>query len=88
MTARPTELAHVSASRTSQFSRSIAQNSEGLDPRINPDKPPRNFRDVKALDKQAWAEACDSEYLGFVERGVFKVLKKHLWNPAGSVKMA
>jgi hypothetical protein len=31
---------------------------KGLDPRINPDKPPRNFRDaMKALDKQAWAEA-------------------------------
>ena len=30
----------------------------GLDPRINPDKPPRNFRDaMKALDKQAWAAA-------------------------------
>ncbi len=27
---------------------------KGLDPRINPDKPPRNFRDaMKALDKQA-----------------------------------
>ncbi len=30
----------------------------GLDPRINPDKPPRNFRNaMKALDKQAWAAA-------------------------------
>ena len=39
---------------------------KGLDPRINPDKPPRNFRDaMKALDKQAWAAAYNSEYLGF-----------------------
>ncbi len=31
---------------------------KGLDPRINPDKPPRNFRDaMKALGKQAWGEA-------------------------------
>jgi hypothetical protein len=30
---------------------------------------------MKALDKQAWAEAYNSEYLGFVERGVFKVVK-------------
>jgi hypothetical protein len=31
---------------------------KGLNPRINPDKPPRNLKDaMKALDKQAWAEA-------------------------------
>ncbi len=30
----------------------------GLDPRINPDKQPRNFRDaMKALGRQAWAAA-------------------------------
>jgi hypothetical protein len=44
--------------------------------RINPDKPPRNFRDaMKALDRQAWAEDYNLEYLVFVERGVFKVVK-------------
>ncbi len=49
---------------------------KGLDPRINPDKPPQNFRDaMTVLDKQAWAEAYHAEYLGFVERGVFKVVK-------------
>ena len=33
----------------------------GLDPRINPDKPPRNFRDaMNALDNQAWAAAYNS----------------------------
>ena len=30
---------------------------------------------MKALDKQAWAEAYNSEYLGFVERNVFKVVR-------------
>jgi hypothetical protein len=46
---------------------------KGLDPRINPDKPSQNFRDaMKALDKQAWAQAYNSEYLGFVEQGVSK----------------
>ncbi len=30
---------------------------------------------MKAVDKQAWAEAYNSEYLGFVERGIFKVVK-------------
>ncbi len=47
----------------------------GLDPRINPDKPPRNFRDaMKALDKQAWAAAYNSEFFGFQLRKVFKVV--------------
>jgi hypothetical protein len=34
------------------------QTLRGLDPRNNPDKQPRNFRDtMKALDMQAWAAA-------------------------------
>ena len=34
------------------------QSLKGLNPKINPDKPPRNFRDaMKALDKHAWAAA-------------------------------
>ncbi len=38
-----------------------------LDPSIYPDKP-QNFREaMKALDKP-WAEAYNSEYLGFVEQ--------------------
>ncbi len=37
-----------------------------LDPRINPDKPPRNYKEaMKAIDSQAWAAAYDSEYIGF-----------------------
>ena len=48
----------------------------GLDPRINPNKPPRNFRDtMKALDKQAWAAPYNSEFLGFPQREVFKVVR-------------
>ena len=47
------------------------QTLRGLDPKINPDKPPRNFRDaMKALDKQAWAAAYNSEFLGFQQREV------------------
>ena len=50
---------------------------KGLDPRINPDKPPRNFGDaMKALDKQAWAAAYNSEYLGFKQRELFKLIKQ------------
>ena len=49
---------------------------KGLDPRINPDKPPRNFKAaMAALDNQAWAAAYNAEYIGFKERGVFKVVK-------------
>ncbi len=45
------------------------------DPRINPDKPPRNFRDaIKALDKQAWVAAYHTGYLGFQQREVFKIV--------------
>jgi hypothetical protein len=46
----------------------------GLDPRINPDKPPRNYKEaVKAINSQAWAAAYNSEYIGCKELGVFKV---------------
>ncbi len=46
----------------------------GLDPRINPDEPPRNYKEaMKAIDNQAWAAAYDSENIGFKERGVLKV---------------
>ncbi len=37
-----------------------------LDPRINSDKSPRNFSvTMKVLEKQTWAAAYNSEYLGF-----------------------
>ncbi len=49
---------------------------KGLDPRINPDKPPRNFKAaMAAFHNQAWAAAYNAEYIGFKERGVFKVVK-------------
>ncbi len=42
---------------------------KGLDPRIDPNKPPRTFRyAVKVLDKQALAEAFNLEQLGFIEQ--------------------
>jgi hypothetical protein len=54
----------------------LHQTLRGLDPRINPDKQPRNFRDaMKALDKQAWAAAYNSEFVGFKQRKVFKVVR-------------
>ena len=48
----------------------------GLDPRIKPDKTPRNFRDaMKALDKQAWVAAYNSDFVGFQQRKVFKLVR-------------
>jgi hypothetical protein len=47
-----------------------------MDPRINSNKPPQYFRDaMKALDKQAWAAAYNSEFVGFQQRKVFKVVR-------------
>ncbi len=47
---------------------------QGLDPRINPDKLPRNRKEaMKAINSQAWAAAYNSEYIRFKELGVFKV---------------
>ena len=50
---------------------------KGLDPKINPFKPPRNYGDaMNVLDKQAWAVAAyNSEYLGFKQPEVFKLVK-------------
>ena len=47
---------------------------KGLDPRIDPNKQTRKFRDaMMALDKQAWAAEYNSEYIGFKEReNIFK----------------
>ncbi len=52
------------------------QTLRGLDLRIKPDKPPRNFRDaMKALDNQAWAAAYNSRFVGFQQQNVFKVVR-------------
>ena len=57
------------------FAETAFQTPKGLDPRINRDKPPRNFKQaMAALDNQAWAAAYNSEYIGFKEREVFKVV--------------
>jgi hypothetical protein len=46
----------------------------GLNPRINPDKQPRNYKEaMKAIESQAWAAAYNLEYIRFKERGVFQV---------------
>jgi hypothetical protein len=48
---------------------------KGLTIAINPDRPPRNFKDAMSrVDKQEWATAYDKEYQGFFERQAFKVV--------------
>ncbi len=43
--------------------KSLTDLSKAFDPRINPDKPPRNYKEaMKAIDSQAWAAAYNSEY--------------------------
>ncbi len=49
---------------------------KGLTPFIDPDRPPKNFKDSMSQDdKQEWAEAYNKEYQGFKERNAFKVVR-------------
>ena len=45
---------------------------QGLPDNIDPDKPPKNYKDAMSRpDNQEWAKAYMDEYLGFKERQVF-----------------
>ena len=58
------------------FAGSTYRTLKGLPTSINPDRPPRNFKDAMSReDKQEWAEAFDKEYRGFKERNAFKVVR-------------
>ena len=49
---------------------------KGLPPSINPDRPPKNYKDAMSReDRQEWGEAFTKEYRGFVERGAFKAVR-------------
>jgi hypothetical protein len=49
---------------------------QGFPPSIDPDCPPKNFKDAMSRDdKQEWAEAYNKEYQGFKERNAFKVVR-------------
>ncbi len=48
---------------------------KGLPISINPDRPPRNFKDAMSrVGKQEWETAYDKEYQGFFERQAFKLV--------------
>jgi hypothetical protein len=60
----------------------------GMDPKINPDKPPRNFRDaMTALDKRAWArrqltirnilDPSNAKYLKWSDQNLVCVFMTH-----------
>ena len=45
---------------------------KGLPDTIDPDKPPRNYKDAMSRpDNQEWAEAYQKKFQGFKDRGVF-----------------
>ena len=49
---------------------------KGLPDSIDPNKPPRNFRDaMRREDRQEWAKAYDKEYQGFNKPGTFKIAR-------------
>jgi hypothetical protein len=50
---------------------------KGLPDSIDPNKPPRSYRDAMQRERreewQEWAEAYDKEYQGFIEQGTLKI---------------
>jgi hypothetical protein len=49
---------------------------KGLDPDIDPDRAPKNFKDAMSLkNRQEWAEALNKEYRGFKDHNAFPVVK-------------
>jgi hypothetical protein len=48
---------------------------KGLPDTIDPTRPPKSFRDAMQREvAQEWAEALNKEYMGFEQRGVFKLV--------------
>ena len=66
----------VTEEHQANFAGSTHRTLKGLPTSINPDRPPKNFKDAMSReDKQEWAEAFDKEYRGFKERNAFKVVR-------------
>ncbi len=71
----------LEAARTEELHANFAGIShrtlKGLPPSIDPDRPPKNFKDAMSRDdKQEWAvsEAYNKKYQGFKERNAFKMV--------------
>ena len=55
----------VQEEQQAHFAGSTHSTLKGLPMSINPDRPPKNFKDAMSRDdKQEWAEAFDKEYRG------------------------
>ena len=49
---------------------------KGLDPDIDPDRAPKNFKDAMSRkDRQEWTEALNKEYRGFKDRNALAIVK-------------
>jgi hypothetical protein len=48
----------------------------GFDPEINPDRPPKNYKDaVSRKDREQWEEAMMKEYHGFQDMKALAIVK-------------
>jgi hypothetical protein len=55
---------------------SLVQTVQGLPSGIDPDRPPKNFKEAMARpDREQWAKAYQQEYQGFKDRNVLKVVE-------------
>jgi hypothetical protein len=58
------------------FVASLVRNVEGLPPGIDPDRPPKNFKEAMARpDREQWAAAYQKEYQGFKDRNALAVVE-------------
>ncbi len=49
---------------------------KGLPDSIDPNKPPRNYRDAMQREElQVWAEAYNKEYQGFIKQGCLEIAR-------------
>ncbi len=62
---------------------------QGLDPAINPDRPPRNLKDAMSCsDRHDWAEALNKEFLWFKDMKALAIVKPPLIRSPDTRKIA
>ena len=69
-------VARLDSEPESDLRRGTSSGTKGLPGNIDPNKPPKNFKDaMQRIDRQEWAEAYDAEYQGFLEHGTLKIVR-------------
>ena len=69
-------VARLDSDPESDLRRGTSSGTKGLPGNIDPNKPPKNFKDaMQRIDRQEWAEAYDAEYQGFLEHGTLKIVR-------------